>query len=520
MKNLLALILFTALFFVNCTDLDLAPEDAASDEEVFVTVDAYKSYLAKAYSSYSLTGQDGPNGDSDISIVNDEGFTSYIRAYWKAQQLTTDETVVGWTDAGIRDLHEHSWSSENQFVRVLYYRIALIISICNDFLFQSSDEILERNGITGADRDEVKAFAAEARFLRALAFWHALDLFRNIPIVTEITADPPEQSSPQELFDFIRTELESVEAELPNPKANEYGRVDKAGVWMLQAKLFLNAEHMIGQDHYADCVEACRKVMDAGYTLEPNYEELFMKDNHLSNEIIFSLPSDGKQSQSWGCTTFLVQAAIGGSMSAADSGVAGGWAGLRTTSNLVERFPDVTGSTDRRPIFYVDGQSLEIDDIGVFEQGYAVPKFKNLNSSGETGSDPTHVDTDYPMFRLADAYLMYAEATYRGAPNGTRPEANDFINLLRERAYGDDSGRVLDGDIDLAFILEERSRELYWEGTRRIDLIRFGEFTDKGIWPWKGNVKEGRLTESHRDIFPLPASDLLANPNLIQNPGY
>jgi len=520
MKKLLALWFLASLLFINCTDLDLAPEDAASEEEIFVSLDAYKSYLAKAYGSYSLTGQDGPSGDSDISIVNDEGFTSYIRAYWKAQELTTDEAVVGWTDAGIRDLHEHSWSSENQFVRVLYYRIALIISITNDFLLQSSEERLDRNGIAESDRGEIAVYAAEARFLRALAYWHSLDLFRNIPLVTAITADPPVQSPPQEIFNFIESELSDIEAILPGPGANEYGRVDKAGVWMLQAKMYLNAEEMVGVDHYTDCVEACEKIFNGGYTLDENYEELFMKDNHLSNEIIFALNSDGKRTQNWGCTTFLVQAAIGGSMLDMDSGVIGGWAGLRTTRNLVERFPDTTGNEDSRAIFYTSGQSIDIDDIGVFEQGIAVPKYKNLNAEGTSGSDPTHVDTDYPMFRLADAYLMYAEATLRGASNGSTDQAVGYINQLRERAYKDDSGNITSSDLNLDFILDERSRELYWEGTRRIDLVRFGQFTDQGVWPWKGNVKEGRLTESFRDIFPLPASDLLANPNLQQNPGY
>lgn len=520
MKKLIAIWFLAAMIIGGCTDLELAPEDAASEEEIFTSVEAYKSYLAKAYASYSLTGQDGPSGDSDISIVNDEGFTSYIRAYWKAQELTTDEAVVGWTDAGIRDLHEHSWSSENQFLRVLYYRIALIISISNDFLVQSTEERLDRNGISADDRTEIQVFRSEARFLRALAYWHALDLFRNIPLVTAITADPPNQATPQELFAFIESELSEIESTLPGPKMNEYGRVDQAAIWMLQAKLYLNAETMISDDRYADCVEACEKVINAGYSLEPNYEELFMKDNHTSNELIFTLPADGKQSQSWGCTTFLVQAAIGGSMLDMDSGVLGGWAGLRTTRSLVERFPDMNGDTDKRAIFYADGQSIDIDDIGVFEQGIAVPKFKNLNIDGESGSDPTHVDTDYPMFRLADAYLMYAEATLRGASNGTIEVGVDYINLLRERAYGNMDGNVLVSEVDLPFILDERSRELYWEGTRRIDLVRFGQFSDQGIWQWKGNVKEGRLTESFRDIFPLPASDLLANPNLIQNPGY
>ena len=520
MKKILSIYFLSALIMVSCTDLELLPEDAASAEEVFTTLNAYKSYLAKAYGSYSLTGQDGPSGDTDISIVNDEGFTSYIRAYWKAQELTTDEAVVGWTDAGIRDLHEHSWSSENQFVRVIYYRIALIISITNDFLLQSSPENLERNGIAEADIDEIQGYRAEARFLRAMAYWHALDLFQNIPIVTAITADPPEQATPQELFQFIEQELSQIESELPGPRENEYGRVDRAGLWMLQAKLYLNAEAMIGESRYDDCVTACQNVMNAGYSLEPNYEELFMKDNHLSSEIIFALNSDGKNTQNWGCTTFLVHAAIGGAMVDADSGVNGGWAGLRTTRNLVERFPDMTGDIDGRAIFFTDGQSLDIEDIGVFEQGIAVPKYKNLNSSGLSGSDPTHVDTDYPMFRLADAYLMFAEASLRGAGNGSRGTSVDLINELRVRAYGDNSGNISDSDLDLDFILEERSRELYWEATRRLDLIRYNQYTENGIWPWKGNVAEGRTTESHRNIFPIPASDLLANPNLQQNPGY
>ena len=520
MKKLLAILFLSVLSFIRCTDLDLVPEDAASEEEIFVTLNAYKSYLAKAYASYSLTGQDGPSGDTDISIVNDEGFTSYIRAYWKAQELTTDEAVVGWTDAGIRDLHEHSWSSENQFVRVLYYRIALIISITNDFLLQSSDDRLDRNGIPEADRAEIQVFRAEARFLRALAYWHSLDLFRNIPLVTSITADPPLQANPQEVFDFIESELAAIAGELPAPRTNEYGRVDQAGVWMLQAKLFLNAETMVGVDRYSSCVEACQNVINAGYTLENNYEELFMKDNHLSNEIVFALNSDGKQTQSWGCTTFLVQASIGGAMVDSDSGVTGGWAGLRTTRTLVEQFPDMTGDIDSRAIFFTNGQSIDIDDIGVFEQGIAVPKYKNLNSDGQSGSDPTHVDTDYPMFRLADAYLMYAEATLRGAGNGTESLSIQYINELRERAYGNDSGAITAADLDLDFILDERSRELYWEATRRIDLVRFGQFTEQGIWQWKGNVRDGRVTEAHRDFFPIPASDLLANPNLVQNPGY
>jgi hypothetical protein len=123
------------------------------------------------------------------------------------------------------------------------------------------------------------------------------------------------------------------------------------------------------------------------------------------------------------------------------------------------------------------------------------------------------------MFRLADAYLMYAEAVLRGG-GGSASTAVDYINELRERAYGDTSGNITETDLTLDFIIDERSRELYWECHRRQDLIRFDQFSDQGVWQWKGNVPQGTTTESFRDIMPIPATDLGINTNLTQNPGY
>ena len=176
---------------------------------------------------------------------------------------------------------------------------------------------------------------------------------------------------------------------------------------------------------------------------------------------------------------------------------------------------------DSRANFYTDGQSLEIENIAAFNNGYAVEKFRNVDTAGNPGSDLTgdHPDTDFPMFRLADAYLMYAEAVLRGG-GGSTSQAVDYINELRERAYGNSLGNISESDLTLDFILDERSRELYWECHRRTDLIRFGTFSDQGIWPWKGNVPQGVTTESFRDIMPIPASDLGVNTNLVQNEGY
>ena len=519
------LYLFVILFVSACTDLNLAPEDAKGEAVVFDNPQAYRSYLAKIYGAFSLTGQDGPHGDGDISIVNDEGFTSYIRSYWKAQELTTDEAVITWTDAGIRDLHTQTWSSENQFVRVLYYRIFYIIAYANDFLAQSSDAKLAEHNISEEWKKEIAVYRAEARFLRAMAYWHALDLFRNVPLLTSISTELPSQATPQELFSFIERELNEIEGVMVAPMTNEYGRADKAALWMLQAKLYLNAEVYINEPKYTEVLTAVNKITGAGYTLHGNYAELFMADNQrlANSEIIFALNSDGKHTQNWGNTTFLVHAAIGGTMEPSDYGVGGGWAGLRTTKTMVEKFGgDITDPTtmDPRNFFYTDGQNLEIADINVFEDGYAVPKFVNITSTGAAGVDLDFPDTDNPIFRLGDAYLMYAEAVLRGGTGGDNATALSYINALRQRAYGDNSADITSGELTLDFILDERVREMHWEGTRRIDLIRYGKFSDSGIWPWKGGVAEGVTTSSHLNIFPIPASDLNVNANLKQNDGY
>ena len=98
--------------------------------------------------------------------------------------------------------------------------------------------------------------------------------------------------------------------------------------------------------------------------------------------------------------------------------------------------------------------------------------------------------------------------------------AVDYINELRVRAYGGTSGNISQADLDLDFILDERARELYWEAHRRTDLIRFDQFSDNGVWQWKGGVQSGTTTDAFRDVMPLPATDLGINTNLEQNPGY
>lgn len=506
-----------------CTGLDIQPTDRVTPEVLFKDESAYRAFIARVYAGLAVTGQSGPAGSADISSL-DEGFSNYLRQYWQLQELTTDEAVIGWGDEGLPALHEHTWTPANQFVRAMYYRIFFQISMANEFLRETSNEKLDARGVSLATRNEIKTYRAEARFLRALSYWHGLDLIGNIPFYTETSgfgSEPPPQGDRRKVFDFLDTELKEIEGDMVAPGQNDYGRADRAALWMLQAKLYLNAQVYTGNDHYSDCVAACKKVIDTGlYSLEDNWRDLFKTDNNNSKEIIFAIPFDGLSTQTWGGMTYLVHAPVGGTMKGSDYGINGGWFGLRATSALVNLFPEATGIVDERAHFYTDGQNKEISSISNFADGYAVQKFTNMSSTGDPGSDLDHPDTDYPMFRLADTYLMYAEAVLRGGSGGDAGTALNYVNAIRERAYNGPSGDITANDLTLGFILDERGRELYWEGQRRTDLIRYNLFTENGIWPWKGGVQAGKTTESYRNLFPIPTSEILANKNLSQNTGY
>ncbi len=523
------IILLAGLVFVlaSCTkDLNTVPLDpkVKTSANVFDNPAAYKEALAKIYAGLAVSGQQGPSGMPDISGI-DEGFGQYLRGLWYLEELPTDEAVISWNDQTIKDFHYQSWGSSDVFISAFYYRVFYQIGLCNEFLRQTTDAKLNERGVDDALRAEIVHYRAEARFMRALSYYHALDEFGSVPFVTEkdpVGAFFPKQISRADLFKYIESELKAIEPDLIDARQNEYGRADKAADWTLLAKLYLNAKVFTGQERNTDCITYCKKVINAGYSLEPNYQNLFLADNNVNNnEVIFSINFDGVHTKTWGGTTFIIHASVGGNMNPADYGIDGGWAGTRTTSAFVNKFPDVTGTKDKRAMFFTDGQKLEINDVGKFTDGYAITKFKNITSTGAPGSDLTFPDTDFPLFRLADVYLMYAEAVVRGGAGGDMATAVNYVNKIRERAYGNNSGDITANDLTLDFLLDERARELYWEAQRRTDLIRFGKFTGGSyLWPWKGGVKDGTATDSHYDLYPIPASDITANPSLVQNPGY
>ncbi len=719
-------ILFLSVFGNACVkDLDTVPldKDIVTAGVVFDDTTSYLAVLAKLYAGLAVTGQQGAAGQPDIEGI-DEGFGQYLRMYWYHQVLSTDEAVIGWNDQTIKDFHEQDWSADDGFIFALYSRIFYQIVLCNEYLRETTEEKLNARGVHASLAAQIHGYRAEARFLRALSYWHALDLFRNVPFVTEDDAVGlffPEQILAPELFAYLESELLAIENEIAPVGTNQYGRADQGAVWALLAKLYLNAEVYIQTPKYTECVTYCNKVINGGYTLEPVYQNLFLADNDKTNEIIFPIRFDGVSTRTWGGTTMIIRAGIGGSMNPVESGVASGWGGSRTTKQFVAKFPVATdrvvdpseGNTasytkiyvpgeyqgwvgtntktaltsmlnnkiyeghvyfpednspffftlvpsssfaqrlgdnggdgtlenngdtiragvaglyyiqvdrntntyimerrswgiigdalpdgwnsdvdmtwdpmsesmeininltagqfkfrsnddwtvnlgdnlgnailtqdgdsihigggtfrirlfldkpdytyeikltsfDRRGLFYIDGQNLEIEDMTVFTDGYAIRKFKNVTSTGAPGKDSDFPDTDFPVFRLGDILLMASEALVRGG--GDRGLALNYFNQVRNRAYLGAGGNITDAELTLQTLIDERARELYWEGHRRTDLVRFNQFTEPSyIWAWKGGVPEGKSVDAYRNIYPLPTSDLTANPNLQQNEGY
>ncbi|MFC2354574.1 MAG: RagB/SusD family nutrient uptake outer membrane protein [Capnocytophaga ochracea] len=517
-------------------DLDQEPidPDSFTEKDVFKNATEAKGALAKIYASLSLTGQKGPAGDGDIAGA-DEGSTGYTRMQFYLQVASTDEAIIRWSDAGVPDFHNMSWTPANTFNNAYYNRLGQQIAFANSFI---------DNAQALASDPEVGYYIAEARFIRAYAYYNVIDAFGKAPLVTSSKADlKPAQNTRAELFNFVESELKDLEGKLKAARANEYGRVDVVAAQALLARLYLNAKVYIGQDKYTDCITYAKKVIASSYSLNTTdannngtaYDELFLADNNSNgaqNEFIFLASFDGLNTKTYGGTAFIIHGATGGNMNASSLGINDGWSGLTAPKEFVNKFEvsarnsnnEPTAWKDKRAMFYTDGQTYENTDLKDFtKSGYAITKFKNITSTGAAGKDPEKKfpDTDLPLIRLAEVYLTYAEAVLRGGTGGDRATALGYINQLRSRAYGNASGNIADSDLTLDFILDERARELYWEGLRRTDLIRYGKFTGGAyLWSFKGGAASGVAVPDYRNLYPIPQDARTANDNLTQNTGY
>jgi len=554
-RNLITALLIGGLITSSLTsckrNLVLTPNYEVTSAQVYSSPATIKEALAKVYGSFALTGNEGPAGSPDIDGI-DEGTSDFFRLFWYAEELPTDEAVIAWGDPGVPDFHAMNWSSSNVNLLGLYDRSLYQITLVNEFLIQTTDAQLAKNGITGSDLTNVHYYRAEARFLRAFQYWVLMDLFANPPFVTDaspVGSIVPPQTTRAALFTYVESELKAIDPLLVAPMKNEYGRVDEAADWALLARLYLNAQVYTGTaptasstgtpgaSRFTDAITYAGKVISAGYSLNSSYDNLFLADNNTNGaqkENIFVIDYDGNSTQGYVGTTFMTHAAVGGSMPSSSYGISGGWAGIRTTSSITSLFPKPptqnttnfpdNNNPDTRAEFWYDGQSTTISSITSFTDGIAVNKWRDVTSTGAQGSNPSYSDVDEPLFRLPEMYLIYAESVLRGG-TGDMGIATGYINQLRDRAYGNTTGEITQAQLTLNFVLDERARELYWEGFRRTDLIRYGFFTavtsdPHSTWPFKGGATNGTGVSDFRVIYPIPDQDRAANPNLKQNFGY
>ena len=545
-RGLITLSVGTALasLSTSCTkDLDQTPKYELTPDKVYVDLAGYKKVLGKLYGGFALTSLDGAGGASDLTSI-DGGTGDYLRQLWSAQELTTDEAVVAWGDPGIQDWHKMNWDANNPLIRGIYNRAYYEIGICNEFIRESTDDKLSSR-LTGADVDQAKAFRAEARFLRAVSYMHIVDLFGGGPFVTDtdvVGTTVPAYNTRQQLYSYVESELLALTTALPEYRS-EYGRIDRNAAKGMLARLYLNAEVYVGTAKYADAARLAKEVIDAKkYTLTNGtagtaassaYGLNFLADNNTNaaaSELIWPVLFDVNRTQSYGGTTFLVNGSTSGSSAGWQKyvGESTGWGGLRTTSALFNKFFLAGGDTtvDRRGRFWQAGQTKEIADLSQFTQGLGVTKYRNVTSAGVGVGAPLNFSSvDFPMLRVSDMMLIFAEAATRSAAD--RATALTYVNQIRRRAFGKDintanaQADITDAQMTSGFILDERARELHWEGSRRSDLIRYNQFVENTyLWPWKGGVAAGRSVDAKYKLFPIPLSDLTANPNLKQNTGY
>ena len=510
-------------------DLDVTPLDPNVSTE-YTPVGLYN----KCYANFAMEGNAG-GGSTDIVAI-DPGTTGLLRLMFNANELTTDEAICGWGDPGIATFINNGYGADHPMLEMYYNRLSVGIDYCNKYI-----------NVAG---DYDATMTAEVRLLRAIEYYLWMDAFGNVPFGTEL--GKPVQRPRAEMYAWLVNEVTELEPALMDAKAKtsadeNYGRLDKAAAWMLLARLYLNAEVYTGKAEWAKAAEYAKKVMDSSYKLNTTsvggwsaYQMLFMGDNGETDaalEAIFPVKADGLTTTQYGASFFFIASTFGGEMHAnpadpaATNGTSGAWSGNRARADLVLKFfpsaaadeskaPNVQSydmaiaAGDDRALFCGEGHTLNAEAPATFTSGFGVAKFNNFRTDGKAGKDATFPDTDFFLFRAAEAYLTYAEALLR---QGDAAGALAVVNQVRSRAHATPLR-----SLDLRTLCDEWSREFYFEGRRRTDLVRFGYFGGRNNynWQWKGGEYVGTNFDENRNIFAIPTKDLTANKNMKQNPGY
>ena len=523
-------------------DLNTLPLNKTEPISEYVYGNSEEAYLAGLTKLYF---QFVSNDLTDLQPM-DGGASELIRAFWSVQETSTDEAKCSWeNDAWVRALNTNTWTDvQNDAIYAVYVRTLQGVAFVNEYLRQTTPDKLSARGVSADLAAKIGVFRAEARFLRAYFYWIALDCFGNVPFTTENSPFGgtyfPKQSPRADVFDYCVSELQSLlgtESVLPSPRAN-YPRADKGSAAGLLARMYLNAKVYTGVDMSLEAKEMCEEIFNMGYALSPVYSDLFRGNNgsNLSarSEFLWTADYDANSTESYGGTTYILSA----SMAATDiteqsrpNGQVNGWAGLRVPYEFVSQYYGVSGqnyetgyyeAADKRgEVFYIKGRSESIDGaLYSFMNGWTCLKFNNIPSDQTNQSylpvsaTMSFSNVDFPMIRLAEIYLIYAEACMNlGVPS----LAMGYLAELSDRA-----GVAPPSEITPEYLLAERARELLWEAHRRTDLIRFGVYDSADfLWPYKGGDSyAGSGFPAYKCIFPIPPTELATNRQLVQNPGY
>lgn len=569
MKKIFYIVIIAAVtirLFSSCTDdLNVVPfneTDYTSENAYGNDYNNYLSGLAKLYLCFSNT--------SGLR-VDDVGASELVRAFWSIQECSTDACKNDWeADAWTQDINKNTWSTaSNAATYAVYARTLHGITYANEFLRQTTDDKLKSRSCADDVIEKVHALRAEARFIRALMYWISIDTFGDVPFVTEESdfgAVTPKVGSRSEVFKYIESELLDITSESSalGEGGSNYPRADKGSALGLLSRLYLNAQvynskvdsngNVIenGEAMWNNCKSSCEDIFKMDFDLCSNYFDLFRGDNGENpdafKEFLFAVFYDAKNSLSWGGTIFLTQASFQAADDIKDEngnslyilGVANGWAGIRMPYEYAKDYFGVSvpeseyssdgtykgqyNYTDKRAAnFWIKGHKQEMTDISEFSQGWSFYKYNNIphdltpaefrETAATYGTASAKASIDYPMIRLAEIYLNYAEACLNLNQTAL---AIPYLNKLRDRA-----GLPHLTNYDKEFLIKERAVELSWEAFRRTDLIRWDLFNSSTfLWKWKGGSYEGQGFPDYKLVFDFPSSELVSNSNLDHKPGY
>lgn len=550
----------------SCTgDLDLMPTDPnqitystfAEDPAGYM-----ERSLADIYLNFVTTG---PNNNSVITKF-DGGMSVFQRALFNLQEVPTDEAnwLYSFNDVNFGELQYGIFTTDNVCIGGTYSRLLINITLCNDFIRTVNEGYfnVEGDATLKAKADE---YVRQAKVLRAAAYYYFIDLFGNVPYADENTQmnTVPEQLTRAEVYNKVVTELEAVAASYNNRNDASYGFVGLDVAESILVKFYLNAEVYKGQAEWQKCANMAERIIarhqgggfqasDGTFTgLCNNYFNNFSYNNFNyangsgsdQSEILWILPASNltpSHLKTYGGATIMLNAmagspapASGASMNYKDRyNTDNGWSCVSARRQFSEVFNwngDFTyvEDGDVRVDYWATGaDGFSIDNPNLLgtsygSNGFAPIKYTNwwLNEDGtvDAAKSPAAPKdegvTAYAMVRLAEIYLSAAEAYLH---QGNVTKAAQYTNFIRERA-----GLVAwnDSEMTMDNLRDERQRELYTEGTRRTDLIRYGKWTSGYNWNWKSKVAKGADMPAYYNLYPIPSS-IQGPAGYTQNPGY